>query len=60
VLRGVFNLAKYKCRACGYVYDPQRGEPKSDTPAGTDFEELDNKWICPKCKAGKNRFQKYI
>ena len=53
-------MAKYKCRACGYVYDPNKEESKTGKPAGTDFEDLDNKWICPKCKAGKNKFQKYI
>ncbi len=53
-------MDKYRCRTCGYVYDPQKGEPKTGTEQGISFEDLDNKWICPRCRAGKNRFQKYI
>ncbi|MDD1774862.1 MAG: rubredoxin [Methanobacterium sp.] len=53
-------MAKYKCRTCGYVYDQEKGEPKSDISPGTAFEDLGNKWVCPHCKAGKNKFQKYI
>lgn len=53
-------MAKYKCRACGYVYDSEKGDQKCEAAPGTTFEELGNKWVCPKCKAGKNKFQKYI
>jgi rubredoxin len=46
----------YKCKVCGYVYIPANGEPRTDTPAGTAFEDLPSDWFCPKCGAGKIRF----
>jgi rubredoxin len=54
------TMDKYKCRACGYVYDPEKGDSKAGVEPGMSFEDLDNKWICPRCHAKKNRFQKYI
>jgi len=39
---------------------PKEGEPKTGTEPGISFEDLDNQWICPRCKSGKNKFQKYI
>jgi len=49
-------MKKYKCKVCGYVYDPEAGEPRRDTPPGTPFEDLKNNWHCPQCGAGLNRF----
>lgn len=49
-------MKKYKCKVCGYIYDPEKGEPRKNTPPGTPFEELDNKWRCPTCGANLNRF----
>lgn len=51
---------KRKCNVCGYIYDPEKGEPETGTEAGIVFEDLPNEWACPKCKSGKNKFQKYI
>jgi rubredoxin len=53
-------MEKRKCNVCGYIYNPEKGEPATDIEPGTVFEDLPNKWICPKCKAGKNEFQKYV
>lgn len=53
-------MDKYKCTTCGYIYDPKKGEPKNGVEPGIKFEDLDNKWICPQCRARKNRFQKYV
>lgn len=47
---------KYKCKVCGYVYDPEIGEPKTKTDPGTAFDDLPDLWRCPKCGAGKIRF----
>ena len=33
-------LDRYECRACGYVYEPEKGDDKYDIPAGTDFKDL--------------------
>ena len=49
---------KYVCSICGYVYDPAVGDPDNGIPAGTPFEELPEDWHCPRCKQGKNKFNK--
>jgi hypothetical protein len=28
-------MDKYECLACGYIYDPAKGDPESDVPPGT-------------------------
>ena len=48
---------KYKCQKCGWIYDPKMGDPISDIPPGTPFEELPEEWLCPKCYAGKAQFK---
>ena len=40
---------RYKCRLCGYVYSPLRGEPHNGFPAGTPFEDLPESYVCPIC-----------
>ena len=30
-------MKKYICANCGYVYDPEKGDPMSDVPPGTAF-----------------------
>jgi rubredoxin len=47
---------KHKCISCGYVYDPEVGDPISGIPAGTSFEELPEGWICPLCGVNKVLF----
>lgn len=49
---------KYVCSICGYVYDPAVGDPDNGIPAGTPFEELPEYWHCPRCKQGKDKFNK--
>lgn len=39
---------KYKCTACGYIYD--------ESAEGVKFAELPNNWKCPVCGAGKEDF----
>jgi rubredoxin len=43
------TLMRYKCRLCGYVYSPLRGEPHNGIPAGTAFEDLPDSYVCPVC-----------
>ena len=33
-------VAKYKCSVCGYVYDPERGDPQSDIAPCMPLAEL--------------------
>ena len=49
---------KYVCSICGFVYDPAVGDPKNGIPAGTPFEDLPADWKCPRCKQGKDKFNK--
>jgi rubredoxin len=49
-------MKKYKCKICGYTYDPEAGESRTKTAPGTPFEDLENNWRCPQCGAGINRF----
>ena len=42
---------KYVCSVCGYVYDPAEHD-------GTAFEDLPDDWKCPRCKQGKEKFNK--
>jgi len=48
--------AKYKCRSCGYVYDPDIGDLLSGIEPGTEFEDLPEDWLCPLCGVRKNEF----
>jgi len=48
---------KWKC-TCGYIYDPEKGDPKQNIPAGTKFEDLPDDWRCPRCKRKKEKFVK--
>ncbi|MBP5535698.1 MAG: rubredoxin [Bacteroidales bacterium] len=50
-------MAKYKC-PCKYIYDPEKGDPKNNIPAGTPFEDLPDTWRCPRCKRKKEKFVK--
>ena len=49
-------MKEYVCDACGYVYDPAVGDPGSDIPPGTAFEDLPSDWTCPLCGVGKEVF----
>ncbi|WP_178648136.1 rubredoxin [uncultured Methanobrevibacter sp.] len=49
-------MEKWKCRKCGYVYDPEKGAP--GYKAGLEFEELKESFKCPTCKASKSMFRK--
>jgi len=51
-------MDKWECTVCGYVYNPEIGDPTQGIPAGTAFEQLPEKWNCPACGAPKNQFIK--
>ena len=48
---------KYICTICGYVYNPEVGDPENGIKAGTRFEDLPEDWHCPRCRKGKEKFQ---
>ncbi len=51
-------MDKWKCSVCGYVYDPEAGDPDRDIPPNTQFEKLPDDWVCPICGATKDQFEK--
>ena len=49
-------MKKYVCNPCGYVYDPEEGDPGNGIETGTAFEDLPDEWVCPVCGVGKDEF----
>jgi flavin reductase (DIM6/NTAB) family NADH-FMN oxidoreductase RutF/rubredoxin len=52
------SSGKYKCKICGYIYDPAKGDPDGGIKPGTPFEDLPDTWTCPICNAPKSEFEK--
>lgn len=50
-------MKKFECTVCGYIYDPEVGDPEGGIAPGTPFENLPDDWICPVCGADKSMFQ---
>ncbi|UCH15245.1 MAG: rubredoxin [Bacteroidales bacterium] len=50
-------MKKYKCTICGYVYDPEEGDPDGGISPGTPFDEIPGNWSCPVCGAPKDDFE---
>lgn len=50
-------MKKYVCIPCGYVYDPEKGDPDSGNKPGTPFEDIPDDWVCPVCFVGKDDFE---
>ena len=47
---------KYVCEICGYVYNPEVGDPEHGIAPGTKFEDLPEDWVCPDCGVDKSNF----
>lgn len=45
------SSGKYVCSICGYVYDPAEHD-------GVPFDQLPDDWKCPRCRQGKEKFNK--
>ncbi len=57
-IRGrVSVLSKWECIVCGYIYDPEVGDPTQDIEPGVDFNDLPDDWVCPECGVGKDQFE---
>jgi rubredoxin len=50
------NVQKWKCSVCGYIYDPEIGDPDNGVDPKTSFEDLPADWTCPDCGAAKEEF----
>jgi len=51
-------MDKYECTVCGYIYDPEDGDPDNNIEPGTTFEDIPDDWVCPVCGATKDQFDK--
>lgn len=51
-------MAQWKCTVCGWIYDPEKGDPDHGIAAGTAFEDIPDDWVCPVCGVGKEMFEK--
>ncbi len=51
------GMQKYRCLACGYVYDPEEGDPDGGIAPGTPFEDIPDDWVCPTCGSTKDMFE---
>ena len=49
-------MAKWVCGICGYVYDPEVGDPDNGVAPGTAWEDVPEDWVCPLCGVGKDQF----
>lgn len=55
---GEFNMDKWQCILCSYIYDPAIGDPDGGVAPGTAFEDIPDDWVCPVCGAAKDVFEK--
>jgi len=51
-------MDRYVCTICGYVYDPEQGDPDNGVAPGTKWEDVPDDWECPVCGAPKDDFEK--
>ena len=52
-------MQKWMCVPCGYIYDPQEGDPDNGIAPGTAWEDVPEEWLCPICSASKAEFEPY-
>jgi len=50
-------MEKWECQVCGYIYDPEKGDPESGVEPGTSFADIPEDWVCPECGASKDEFE---
>ncbi len=50
-------MQKWECIVCGWIYDPEVGDPDGGIAPGTPFEDLPDDWECPECGATKDMFE---
>jgi len=53
-------MDKYVCKACRYVYDPEKGDSASGIAPGTAYENLPDNRVCPICGVPKSMFEKQV
>jgi len=53
----VSTQQQWVCQSCGFIYDPEEGDPDGGIPPGTAFEDIPDDWFCPVCGARKRDFE---
>src|ERR1700709_1001352 len=51
------ETTRWICQSCGFIYDPEEGDPDGGGPPGTPFEDIPDDWFCPVCGARKNNYE---
>ena len=49
-------MRKFQCTVCGYIYEPELGDPDSGIAPGTAFEDIPEDWSFPVCGVNKEDF----
>ena len=49
-------MKMWMCMNCGWVYEQGLGDPLSDIPPGTAWDDIPDDWRCPDCGAAKSDF----
>ena len=57
-MKGESKMDKFVCEPCGYIYDPEQGDPDGGIAPGTAFEDIPDDWVCPICSVDKSMFVK--
>ena len=47
-------MKKYEC-PCGYVYDPELGDPDNGVAPGTPWEDVPEDWVSPSAGWARTR-----
>lgn len=54
------QTAWWICMPCGFIYDPEEGDPDGGIEPGTPFEDIPDDWMCPICGATKADFRELL
>ncbi len=50
-------MKKQRCLICGYIYNPEAGDPSNGVKPETAWENVHEDWTCPVCSADKEEFE---
>lgn len=56
VARAQARIWQCQTEECGYIYDPDLGDPDRGIAPGTAFEDLPDDWLCPNCGSPKSAY----
>lgn len=51
-----YLMQSWICDLCGWIYDPEVGDPDSGVEPGTVWEDVPEDFLCPLCGAPKEDF----